>query len=624
MTIPEDLLTVPVDPSCVATDCSLDCLLLDHTSFFALFQTSANVRDRMFATLYVEPNVTVIPVEPSTYLPLQHNLPLQFLNAFFVIFGAVFSIYCILLLGELLALARLYSNAGHATEEEEEEEVVNRKEPWSTLSIMGLCSFRLYTGFLSATWLPYLLALEGQALWEQNQSLFMAVVKLIYALTIMLEPLLGFFDDRIVEKSYGLGRRLSLRCGVALGCIGIFICLYAGPRLQYWMFMLGITIWRIGEAMNDVTIEALTPELLPASQFQKASAIKAGFFLVGGLAGYVAVLFSARLHYTWTYYAYLTLKIPLAIPTFMLVSNDAPGGAKKSSGLPWWQDVWNMYKIPGTFEGGFPRLSLASCVYMCGTAPVFFLILFIRDLVGVMDPVDLQLTLAWTSIVFFAIAGVSAGSTGGGGAQARLDAVDRKLRSHSPDDLREADADWQAEKISRIRIMVRVMIASSFCILALPLVRLFEDLQHRLQYFFVVVVFIGVFWGQAYARFQDITWRLLPEDGVDVGNAMGYSVMLRNAGTGFGNFVSGLVLDCFPAAGHPSRASLVSLFAERHRVAIGEPLAAYTILGYTVVCVMCTYVTLMGSYAVHSIPDLIEREKFARMARSGDTGSSLS
>ena len=82
------------------------------------------------------------------------------------------------------------------------------KEEWSVPGLIALTAYRFYTGYLSATWLPYLLAMEGHDLWRENQSLFMGVAKLIYGLTILLKPIFGLFGDQVAKLSHGAGRRL--------------------------------------------------------------------------------------------------------------------------------------------------------------------------------------------------------------------------------------------------------------------------------------------------------------------------------------------------------------------------------------------------------------------------------
>jgi len=144
----------------------------------------------------------------------------------------------------------------------------------------------------------------------------------------------------------------------------------------------------------------VAPELLPENQFQKAGAIKAAFFLIGGLLGYVVLLFTTHIHYTWVYYSYLAIKIPTAMPTFWLLDNDLPGAIQQKSGGESGSllaDIKQAYTIPTKFVGGFPRLALGSFLFMAGTAPIFFLFLIIRDLVGITDSVELQSVLAESS-----------------------------------------------------------------------------------------------------------------------------------------------------------------------------------------------------------------------------------
>ncbi|CAE7704817.1 unnamed protein product, partial [Symbiodinium sp. CCMP2456] len=51
---------------------------------------------------------------------------------------------------------------------------------WSVCGVACLMAYRLYTGFNTATWLPYLLAREGEDLWYEDQAAFMGLAKLIY------------------------------------------------------------------------------------------------------------------------------------------------------------------------------------------------------------------------------------------------------------------------------------------------------------------------------------------------------------------------------------------------------------------------------------------------------------
>merc|ERR1719401_2789257 len=99
------------------------------------------------------------------------------------------------------------------------------KPEWSAFGIWMLCFYRLYTGFLAATWLPYVLAMEGEAFWPNNQALFMGIAKLIYGLTVLCNPMFGLIGDMLAEVCEGAARRLWILFGIVFSAFGILICL---------------------------------------------------------------------------------------------------------------------------------------------------------------------------------------------------------------------------------------------------------------------------------------------------------------------------------------------------------------------------------------------------------------
>merc|ERR1740138_991658 len=104
------------------------------------------------------------------------------------------------------------------------------------------------------------------------------------------------------------------------------MCLISAKSHNFYSFIAGILIWRLGEALNDVTTEALVPEMVPKSQFKIASAIKASSFLFGGLFGYLLLIVFVEVHYSWLYYSYLLGMFLCAVPSLMLLTNDGPFG----------------------------------------------------------------------------------------------------------------------------------------------------------------------------------------------------------------------------------------------------------------------------------------------------------
>merc|ERR1719291_716157 len=196
---------------------------------------------------------------------------------------------------------------------------------WPIVAIVALTSYRFYTGFLSSTWSTYLLAMEGRHLMENRQSVFMGTAKLIYGLSILLNPIFGLLGDHMAVMSHWSGRRLFLLVGVGSGGLGIYGCLVAASTDNVEWYMAATVLWMLGEAMADVTTETLVPELLPKSQYEISSNIRALNFLLGGLAGYVCLIVFRHISYDWLYYGYLLVMIACAFLTLCFINK---GGAK--------------------------------------------------------------------------------------------------------------------------------------------------------------------------------------------------------------------------------------------------------------------------------------------------------
>merc|ERR1719265_89443 len=81
-------------------------------------------------------------------------------------------------------------------------------------------------------------------------------------------------------------------------------------------------------------------------------------------------------------------------------------------------------------------------------------------------------------------------------------------------------------------------------IAVIPLVHFVAAPGTRTALFYLIAVAFGASFGAVYARFQDLTWSLLPP-GVDIANAMGFAATCKLAGVGIGNFIAGVILDYF-------------------------------------------------------------------------------
>lgn len=469
--------------------------------------------------------------------------------------------------------------------------------PWSMLGIMALTSYRFYTGFLSATWMPYLLAMEGQQLMEERQSFFMGSAKLIYGMSILMNPMFGLVGDEMAILSHWSGRRLFIFVGVGASGLGIYGCLVAASIQSVQWYFVGIILWMLGEAMADVTTETLVPELLPREQYEISGAIRALNFLLGGLVGYAALILFRSVHYSWLYYGYLIVMIICAFLTLCLIntediahakSHEEPRQRETSIGAL----IRKAYYMPSHIEGGFPTACLCLFVFSLGSAPMFFLLLMVRDIIGITAPQDVQLQFAIISIIFFVSAAVASvvgavaagrseeaqqpapgargvtadfgevagpeAAAGGAGAPPGVPRAERRLQE------REA-------LVQRWRLMVAATVTFGIVCLVIPVVGLVPGTPHRIDLFYLVAVAFGSAFGSVYARFQECTWSILPPK-VDIANAMGFAAMCKLAGVGLGNFFAGIILDYY-----------------------AKDKETYRLTGYGIMCVSCASVVFVSA-----------------------------
>jgi len=388
------------------------------------------------------------------------------------------------------------------------------------------------------------------------------LAKLIYGVTILMNPVFGLVGDQATAVSHAIGRRLFVRVGISLAGLGMYICILAERDHAFLSFLAGILIWRFGEALNDVTTEALIPELIPQSQFQLASAVKACSFLLGGLFGYMLLIVFADVDYRWLYIAYPIGMLLSSVPPLFLLDRDRPLNCseKKKSADGHFLAAWlRAYTMPAEIPGGFPLACLSVFVFSLGTAPMFFLLLVVRDLLGVSDLVALQEVFSASSIVFFlsgAVAAVISGKLTGGRDSSGFEIL-----------------------TFRARMLISAMSVFALVIFVIPALALFHDRGLQKASFFILTAAFGGSFGMAFTMFQELTWQLLP-DGIEVANAMGFNVMCRLLGVGLGNFVSGVILD----------------LSYTGRAANG---AVYDPMGYLVMCTLSGLAVAISCYIAH-------------------------
>eukprot|EP00450_Noctiluca_scintillans_P040225 CAMPEP_0194479668 /NCGR_PEP_ID=MMETSP0253-20130528/2714_1 /TAXON_ID=2966 /ORGANISM="Noctiluca scintillans" /LENGTH=580 /DNA_ID=CAMNT_0039318933 /DNA_START=46 /DNA_END=1788 /DNA_ORIENTATION=- len=430
---------------------------------------------------------------------------------------------------------------------------------WSVLSIMALTSYRFYTGLGTATWLPYLLAKEGENMWGGQQSLFMGIAKLIYSGTILLNPLFGIFGDVAAGSNQKVGRRVYIFGGMTLCGLGCFGCIISHIYDMSYTMLISVAVWRIGEAMNDVTTEALVPEMVPPSQYQQASSVKAALFFLGACCGYVLMFLLTRVDFVIFYFIYLGAMLFFTIPPLVILSQDAfLTGRRRCAEAPvgtgtttWKHALWHAYVLPASYAGGFPRACLATFLFTLGMSPMFFQLLIVRDIVGISDPKAQQQISSTACLLFFVSSAVCT----------VLNAVCQSREQPRAD---------------RSRTFLRVIIGVSVASMLIPFTVTPPTIAWRVTFLEFVSCLYGGLFGIVYTRFQDLTWELLPSD-ARWANAMGFNTMMRNLGIGLGSFMSGLVLNFFV-------------------VNTGSDAVRYSVTGYFCVSVISSLILLAAAY----------------------------
>eukprot|EP00747_Dinoflagellata_sp_TGD_P201907 gnl/TRDRNA2_/TRDRNA2_75390_c0_seq1.p1 gnl/TRDRNA2_/TRDRNA2_75390_c0~~gnl/TRDRNA2_/TRDRNA2_75390_c0_seq1.p1 ORF type:complete len:480 (+),score=61.34 gnl/TRDRNA2_/TRDRNA2_75390_c0_seq1:778-2217(+) len=469
------------------------------------------------------------------------------------------------------------------------------------MAILALTSYRFYTGLLSATWMPYLLAMEGRELMGDRQSVFMGSAKLIYGMSIMMNPLFGYIGDQTTSISRWTGRRLYLVAGVGSSGIGIYGCMLAVESHSVGWYFASVALWMVGEAMADVTTETLVPELLPTKQFELSSILRSVNFFLGGIVGYVLLIFLRNYHYIWLYYLYLVSSIVCAFLSLIFIDKgrvpDRPEQAP-SPQVQFGTAITQSYIQPMSISGMFPRWCFTQFVFSLGTAPLFFLLLIVRDIVGIDETTQTQLQFSITSIIFLSSAALapvvtkwaaslvpvsngSAISSSSGGANTSGSGTRRRNEMAQQEDSAFAagkPADESPQKvIARWRNIRTSTIAFGAAALCIPMIALFQSSRMRMVAMYIIAGALGLSFGSVYARFQECSWSLLPP-GVNTGNALGFAAMCKLVGVGLGSFLAGFALDC-RSNGRDQ----------------------YLVSGYVLMCIGCAVVVAISALLIDSI-----------------------
>jgi hypothetical protein len=426
--------------------------------------------------------------------------------------------------------------------------------------IFGLTVYKFYAGFMSSTWLPFLIAKEGSNLIPSHQSAFMGYCKLIYGFALFLNPVTGLLSDRITAQSKSIGRSSFLMAGCMLALTGIYAASIAASNQHLGQYYGACILWMLGEALVDVTLEACMPELTAPSQYEVTGAVRSLNFLFGGFTGYL-VLFTVVGHgVEWMYWAYGTLMIICAVPTTLVIhylerNRDREVRESRPVGFSTFVDA---YLGPLRYPGYFPRACLCIFCFSLGSGPIFFTLLFVRDLVGVLEDVPQQEQFSMISMIFLACAAVSSIGTASSKGDAEGDEGQRTSISNDQADAvltgpaestggtgaGQASGRLSSNASSRWGWLLTSLVCYALLCLPLPLTKLPSHTGTRLLVLTTISALMGMSFGSVFARFKVCTWMVLPHN-VDMGNAMGFAALAQLTGTGIGNFGVGMLLDLF-------------------------------------------------------------------------------
>merc|ERR1719271_2000642 len=259
----------------------------------------------------------------------------------------------------------------------------------------------------------------------------MGVGKFILASAMVLCPVFGLMNDQTLHP-WGR-RRLWFMIGVLLITAGIALCAFSSLRRWPLLYLAGTLLWSLGESAAESTTEALVPDLCVPEDYTRAASMRGVMFMAGGLVGYGMIILTAAV-FQWNqsvFYIYYIVCVligaPWSIhyasptdaekralerlndpsraaerPSLLREGEQVPGDADASipidqedNGKSYWQRCYaDCYDASPVFR----MVSLGTVVLSMGSAGMMFVLLVLRDLVGVDDPVTQQVHLGLISM----------------------------------------------------------------------------------------------------------------------------------------------------------------------------------------------------------------------------------
>ena len=231
-----------------------------------------------------------------------------------------------------------------------------------------------------------------------------AVTGLGAVFAMALPPLVGAWSDRLSTR-WGR-RRPIIAAGVAGNVVGLAILLTAPT---YPVLIVGYLVVQVFNNSAGAAFNAAVPDVVPASEFGKASGMLGAMVQVGSVCGLVATLvFSRAGHITWTYGAIAVVLVLSAVPTLLVTRGE---GMTARVRAPRARLGATLRQFLRPLAGGdfswviYTRTAVTAGIYCV----LPFLQLFFRDVVHVAKPADF--TAQWELILL--LAAVPLGILGG-------------------------------------------------------------------------------------------------------------------------------------------------------------------------------------------------------------------
>jgi MFS family permease len=221
---------------------------------------------------------------------------------------------------------------------------------------------------------------------------------------VLVPPLVGFYSDYLTTR---WGRRRPIMVlGIVGDLLGLALMMTAGSVVQ---LAAGYMVIQLFANAAGAAYAGMIPDVVPQSEFGRASGYLSAMYTLGGLAGVVASLALAGVHHLSLTYVVIGVVVVLTVlPVLWVAREEGRIPAPIRERRPLATGVREFVRPLGTGDFAwviFTRLMMTAAV----TVVYYFLSPFFRDVVRAANP-D-QFTSEWLLVVF--VAAVPLGFLGG-------------------------------------------------------------------------------------------------------------------------------------------------------------------------------------------------------------------